>query len=106
MSRMLMMFSCEKYRRSFISRRVLKQNMEWSNGVIFLMATFCPLGLWMAELCKVRIFRVQCSDHFVYLDSPDNTIGTFANDILNLVLFGNIERNLSRSRCWLSGARH
>lgn len=35
-----MMFSWLKYRRSFISRRVRKQNMEWSNGVIFLIATF------------------------------------------------------------------
>jgi hypothetical protein len=47
---MEMMFSWLKYLRSFISRKVLKQNIEWSNGVIFLIATFCPEGLWRAEL--------------------------------------------------------
>ena len=40
MSRILMMFSWLKYRKSFISRSVLRQNMLWSKGVIFLMATF------------------------------------------------------------------
>jgi hypothetical protein len=34
---------------SLSSRRVRKQNMEWSKGAIFLIATFLPLGLWMAE---------------------------------------------------------
>lgn len=46
------MFSWLKYLSSFISRRVRKQNMEWSKGVIFLMATFCPEGLWSAELVQ------------------------------------------------------
>lgn len=50
MSRMEMMFSWLKYRRSFISRKVRKQNIEWSNGVIFLIATFCCEGLCRAEL--------------------------------------------------------
>jgi hypothetical protein len=50
MSRIEMMFSWLKYRSSFISRSVRRQNMEWSKGVIFLMATFCPEGLWTAEL--------------------------------------------------------
>ena len=45
-----MMFSWLKYRKSFISRSVRRQNMEWSKGVIFLIATFWPDGLWMAEL--------------------------------------------------------
>lgn len=45
-----MMFSWLKYRNSFISRNVLRQNMEWSKGVIFLIATFCPDGLCNAEL--------------------------------------------------------
>jgi len=35
--------------RSLSSRRVRKQNMEWSKGAIFLMATFLPLGLCIAE---------------------------------------------------------
>lgn len=47
-----MMFSWLKYRRSFISRSVRRQNMEWSNGVIFLMATFWPEGLCSAELWR------------------------------------------------------
>ena len=47
-----MMFSWLKYRNSFISRRVRRQNMEWSKGVIFLMATFWPEGLCIAELDK------------------------------------------------------
>jgi hypothetical protein len=50
MSRMEMTFSWLKYRRSFISRSVLRQNMEWSKGVIFLIATFWPDGLCSAEL--------------------------------------------------------
>ena len=45
-----MMFSWLKYRSNFISRKVRRQNIEWSKGVIFLMATFWPEGLWMAEL--------------------------------------------------------
>ena len=45
-----MMFSWLKYRSSFISRSVRRQNMEWSKGVIFLMATFWLDGLCMAEL--------------------------------------------------------
>lgn len=52
MSRMEMIFSWLKYLNSFISRSVRRQNMEWSNGVIFLIATFCPEGLWSAELGK------------------------------------------------------
>ena len=39
----------DKNLRSLSSRRVRKQNMEWSKGAIFLMATLRPEGLWMAE---------------------------------------------------------
>ena len=53
MSRMEIMFSWLKYRSNFISRNVRKQNMEWSNGVIFLIATFWPEGLCRAELLYV-----------------------------------------------------
>ena len=35
--------------RSLSSRRVRRQNIEWSKGAIFLMATLRPLGLCMAE---------------------------------------------------------
>jgi hypothetical protein len=45
-----MIFSWLKYLRSFISRSVRRQNIEWSNGVIFLIATFWPDGLCSAEL--------------------------------------------------------
>jgi len=45
MSKMEMMFSWLKYLNSFISLSVRKQNMLWSKGVIFLMATFWPDGL-------------------------------------------------------------
>lgn len=48
-----MMFSWLKYLRSFISRSVRRQNMEWSKGVIFLMATFWPEGLCSAELSQL-----------------------------------------------------
>ena len=34
---------------NFNSRRVLRQNMEWSKGAIFLIATFLPVGRWTAE---------------------------------------------------------
>lgn len=34
---------------SLSSRRVRRQNIEWSKGAIFLMATLRPLGLWIAE---------------------------------------------------------
>jgi len=50
-----MIFSWLKYRNSFISRSVRRQNMEWSNGVIFLIATFCPDGLCKAELQQIQI---------------------------------------------------
>ena len=39
----------EKNLRSLSSRRVRRQNMEWSKGAIFLIATLRPDGLWMAE---------------------------------------------------------
>ena len=35
--------------KSLSSRSVRRQNIECSNGVIFLMATFRPLGWWTAE---------------------------------------------------------
>ena len=39
----------ERNLSSLSSRRVRKQNMEWSKGAIFLIATLRPDGLWMAE---------------------------------------------------------
>lgn len=52
------MFSWLKYLNSFISRSVRRQNMEWSKGVIFLIATFCWDGLCSAELCNRMSFEV------------------------------------------------
>ena len=39
----------ERNLSSLSSRRVRKQNMEWSKGAIFLIATLRPDGRWMAE---------------------------------------------------------
>jgi hypothetical protein len=65
--------------------------MEWSNGVIFLMATFCPEGLCRAELESVR----QVMGTYCRIDLPNDAVSAFADDILNVVLIRNIERNLS-----------
>ena len=39
----------DKNLRSLSSRRVRKQNMEWSKGAIFLMATFLPVDTSLPE---------------------------------------------------------
>lgn len=83
-----MIFSWLKYRSSFISRKVRRQNMEWSKGVIFLMATFWPEGLWMAELDG------QLGRCIWTLNVPDHAVGTFSNDILDFILVGHIEGDL------------
>jgi hypothetical protein len=44
-----MMFSWWKWRSSLISRRVRRQNIEWSNGVIRFMATLRDVGTCVAE---------------------------------------------------------
>ena len=50
MSSIEMMFSWWKWRRSLISRRVRRQNMEWSKGVMRLIATLRWEGTCVAEL--------------------------------------------------------
>ena len=50
MSRMEMIFSWLKCRKSLISRSVRRANMEWSKGVIRFMATLRWDGRWVAEL--------------------------------------------------------
>lgn len=95
MSRIEIMFSWLKYRSNFISRSVRRQNMEWSNGVIFLIATFWPEGLWIAELRRVRQAAGRESNRL-----PDDTVGAFSDDILDLILIRNIERDLSGSSRW------
>jgi hypothetical protein len=93
------MFSWLKYLNSFISRKVRRQNMEWSNGVIFLIATFCPEGLWMAELSNgQRTFAFR----YDMCTIPDYSIRAFTDDILNVILLRYIEGDLSRTRRWSS----
>lgn len=68
------MFSWLKYRSNFISRRVLRQNIEWSKGVIFLMATFWPDGLWMAELGRILIAVAPTLESVLgQMGTPDGT---------------------------------
>jgi hypothetical protein len=87
MSRMEMMFSWLKYLSSFISRSVRRQNMEWSKGVIFLMATFWPDGLCSAELCLYqRLFSHEdpcCAHHTTpYAPSPTTSWMSYCSDTL------------------------
>ena len=98
---MEMMFSWLKYRSSFISLRVLKQNMEWSNGVIFLMATFWPEGLCMAELAtrksecqQMRAPPSQGSS----AHSPYDPVSTLTDYILDIVLLADVEGDLAGGR--------
>lgn len=75
--------------------------MEWSKGVIFLIATFWPDGLWSAELLNVSTCCLKSL--LSYGGLPYNAIGTLPNDILDVILIRDIERDLSRPawRCWL-----
>ena len=99
---MEMMFSWLKYRSSFISRSVLRQNMEWSKGVIFFMATFWPEGLCSAELFLVS----RCGAGRASFDVPDDTVCALSNDVLDVILLRDVERDFpgatAPSRC----ARH
>lgn len=62
--------------------------MEWSKGVIFLIATFWPEGLCRAELLPLSVQAARClEDH----NLPNDTVGTFTNDILDVVLVRYIE---------------
>jgi hypothetical protein len=102
MSRIEMMFSWLKYLSSFISRSVRRQNMEWSKGVIFLMATFWPDGLWSAELSHVN----SCLADTDRPNLPNNTVCALSYDILDVVLLRHIEGNLPRAtapRWWHVG---
>lgn len=92
------MFSWLKYRSSFISRSVRKQNMEWSKGVIFLMATFCPEGLWTAELFGngQTLQDSNWQRRPAKINLPHDAVGAFTNDILDVVLFAHVERDLPR----------
>lgn len=101
-----MMFSWLKYLRSFISRSVRRQNMEWSKGVIFLMATFWPEGLCSAELYHGKGLRQRVSKCQIGGCSlPDYSICALSDYILDIVLLRHIERDLpgAVAPC---GARH
>lgn len=75
--------------------------MEWSKGVIFLIATFWPEGLWSAELLSISTSRPIAL--LSYSGLPHNTVGTLSNDILDIILIRDIEGDLSRPawRRWL-----
>lgn len=72
--------------------------MEWSKGVIFLIATFWPEGLWSAELLSLS---TCCPRAFSpYGGLPHNAVGTLSHDILNVILIRDIEGDLSRPAWW------
>jgi hypothetical protein len=77
---MLMMFSWLKYLKSFISRKVLKQNILWSKGVIFLIATFWPEGLCKAEL-DIQLGALLLAHNSAGGTLPNHTVGTFTYNI-------------------------
>jgi hypothetical protein len=84
---MEMMFSWLKYLSNFISRSVLRQNMEWSKGVIFLMATFWPEGLCSAELSLYQQllsdWEQWCAYHTTpYAPSPTTSWMSYCSDTL------------------------
>jgi len=86
------MFSCSKYRSSFISRSVRKQNIECSNGVIFLIATLCPDGLCNAELsmasATTQILNILDALYQTTPYAPSPTISwiSYCSDTLNVIL--------------------
>ena len=86
MSRIEMMFSWWKWRRSLISRRVRRQNMEWSNGVMRLMATLRWEGMCKAELVGEVSHGAGRAGRGRGWDGPDDTICSFANHIEDLVV--------------------
>jgi hypothetical protein len=96
---MEMMFSWLKYLSSFISRSVRRQNMEWSKGVIFLMATFWPDGLCSAEL---SLYQRWCPHGDPWWCSPYYAVCAFADYILDVVLLRYVEGYLPRAAasCW------
>lgn len=69
--------------------------MEWSNGVIFLIATFWPEGLWIAELSVVRRVAKESRHHLPY-----DTVSTLTDNILDFILIGNVEGDLPGSSRW------
>lgn len=66
--------------------------MEWSNGVIFLIATFCWEGLCRAELTlgQQQRLRIHQQQHV-----PNDPVGSFSNHILDVILVRDVERDLS-----------
>ena len=72
--------------------------MEWSKGVIFLIATFWPEGLWSAELLNISTCYPRSL--LLYGDLPYNAVGTLSNDILNVILIRDVEGDLSRPAWW------
>lgn len=57
--------------------------MEWSNGVIFLIATFWPEGLCSAELSDSKYPRYHDQWHF---HLPDDTVRALSYYVLDVIL--------------------
>jgi hypothetical protein len=62
--------------------------MEWSNGVIFLIATFCPEGLCSADLEESANNKKPV---FLRYDA----ISALSDDINNLIILRDIKLNLA-----------
>lgn len=72
--------------------------MEWSKGVIFLIATFWPEGLWSAELLCISTYcPIWLS---LYGGLPYNAVGTLSNHVLNVILVRDVEGDLSGPAWW------
>lgn len=52
------------------------------------------------------VMSIQCLDNVERVDIPDDSIGSFSNNILNIVLLRNIEGDFSRRILCLSGPGH
>lgn len=76
--------------------------MEWSKGVIFFMATFWPEGLCNAELQRPSVSLPSAIHCGRYEYTPNHSVRSFPNHILNIILIRNVEGYLSRPIWWRS----
>lgn len=82
------MLAHRKCLSSLISRKVRWQNIAWSNGVMRLMATFVPDAMWTADLL-VSTRRSVLGSHY-------DSVRALANDLMDLVVFRYVERDVGR----------
>lgn len=86
---LVLTFSCLNRRKILISRNVRWQYVWCSNGLIFLMATLCPVALSNAELC---IKKKKSKEHRSYLTENCKSEHCIrCKTDLNLFEWGNIE---------------